>query len=568
MIAILIGATLTVFVRDSWPLYSFCIAVMLMLAVIASKRQLDRVSLFPLLIPAFGLLQLALSSTAYAPSTRVAALRWFALAGVLMIAEFRLAADRQRRDRFLDQFVAFAAFAAVLCLLQLHSSQGKVLWYFNTGYSDVVYGFFPSRNNYGQFVELALAVALCRAMTDKTRGFWFGLASALLYASAIASTSRGAAVLTTLELLIVPAVTLWRSRKASIGHAILLFAGVIAMAVCWTTVSGWDATWNRFREPDAYQGRREFSQSALQMARERPLLGQGLDSFAQVYPRFARVDSPEIVTHAHNDWAEFAADGGFVFALLIFGLFASAIPRMVRHPWSLGLLFVMVHAVVDYPFPRVAVSGWLFALLGALPVSRQPAGAATRSWMAPLGVAACCVFGLYWSTRLAMADVFFSRDTIHSIRRAIDLVPDEARYYSRLAQLYDSTNVRPILERALQLNPRDAETLIDVGFDAELHNEFPLAEASLLKAAQVNATWLPRWTLANYYFRRSDTPQFWHWAAEAIAVSHDRRDVLPLFKMAAKLDAEPAKYWRFCPAGRLPCGGWWRLSWNHARRKS
>ena len=125
MIALLIGATLTAFVRESWPLYSFCIAILLVLAVIACKRQLDRISLLPLLIPAFGLLQLMLSATAYAPSTRVAALRWFALAGVLMIAEVRLN-DRERRLQFLDQFLVFASLTAVLCLLQLNTSGGKV----------------------------------------------------------------------------------------------------------------------------------------------------------------------------------------------------------------------------------------------------------------------------------------------------------------------------------------------------------------------------------------------------------------------------------------------------------
>ena len=549
MIALLIGATLTVFVRDTWPLYSFCIAVILILAVLASRRQLDRIGLLPLLIPAFGLLQLALSTTAYAPATRVAALKWFALAGVLLIAQVRLS-DPRRRERFLDHFVLFASLTAILCLLQMHTSQGKVLWYFDSGYSDVIYAYFPSRNNYGQFVELALAAALWRALTDRTRRLWFGLASAILYASAIASTSRGAAALATLELLVVPAVILWQFRKRRMADAAFLYAGVIGLALAWSCVTGWDATLDRLRQPDAYQGRREFTQSALQMASERPLIGHGLGTFALLYPKYAKIDSPEHVNFAHDDWAEFAADGGFLFAALVFGLFAIAFPRMLRNPWSLGLAFVMIHAAVDYPFPRIAVAGWMFALLGMLPSDpkKQPAKA---TWAIPVAVTACCLFGIYWAGKLALADRFFEHDTEASVRRAIALVPDEARYYLRLAQLSDS-NSQPLLERAIELNPYDAEPMIDLGINSEMRGDLPRAEASLLRAAQLDSSWLPRWTLANYYFRRSAAAPFWTWSAKAAANASERRDFTPLFKLASRMDADPSSTLRILPDRPAP----------------
>jgi O-antigen ligase len=102
------------------------------------------------------------------------------------------------------------------------------------------------------------------------------------------------------------------------------------------------------------------------MAKHRPLTGFGLDTFPDVYPQFAIFDFPLFVNHAHNDWAEFAADGGIPFFLLILIPCAWAIPTAMRHPWGLGLIFVMLHACVDYPFPRPAVSGWLFYLLALL----------------------------------------------------------------------------------------------------------------------------------------------------------------------------------------------------------
>jgi O-antigen ligase len=99
-------------------------------------------------------------------------------------------------------------------------------------------------------------------------------------------------------------------------------------------------------------------------------VGFGLDTFPEVYQRFAIADLDVYANHAHNDWAEFAADGGIPFLLLVLIPFAAAIPTAIRHPWGIGLIAVMLHACVDYPFPRPAVSSWMFAMLALLYMSK------------------------------------------------------------------------------------------------------------------------------------------------------------------------------------------------------
>lgn len=100
-------------------------------------------------------------------------------------------------------------------------------------------------------------------------------------------------------------------------------------------------------------------------------MGYGLGTFPEVYQQHAVKDFPFYANHAHNDWAEFAADGGIPFLLLVFIPFAAAVPTAIRQPWGLGLIAVMVHACVDYPFPRPAVSGWMFAMLGLIYMARS-----------------------------------------------------------------------------------------------------------------------------------------------------------------------------------------------------
>jgi O-antigen ligase len=267
-------------------------------------------------------------------------------------------------------FLWFATAEAVLCLTQLFTSNGQVLWLFDSGYSDFVYGTFQSHNNYAQFVELALPIALWRALRDRRRSWAYALAGGTLYASVIASASRAGSILCTAELLVILIIGLIRLRDPETGapsrSTTAMLAIVPAVAVVFTMVVGWEHVWLRFQQQDPYVVRREFLVAAVDMARQRPLTGFGLDTFPAVYQRYAIKDFPFYANHTHNDWAEFAADGGIPFLLLVLVPFLAAVPSAIRNPWGLGLIAVMLHACVDYPFPRPAVSGWMFALLGVL----------------------------------------------------------------------------------------------------------------------------------------------------------------------------------------------------------
>src|SRR5262249_43589027 len=47
------------------------------------------------------------------------------------------------------------------------------------------------------------------------------------------------------------------------------------------------------------------------------------------------------------------------------------------------------------------------------------------------------------------------------------------------------------------------------------------AESSLLRAAAVDCGYLPAWTLANYYLRAGDEPQFWQWIRKAAEMGYN-----------------------------------------------
>ena len=145
-----------------------------------------------------------------------------------------------------------------------------------------------------------------------------------------------------------------------------------------------------------------------------------------------------------------------------------------------------------------------------------------------LVLAGLCCLGIWFSWELVRADVLFQRDTPDSIRAAIRLAPDNSGYYMRLAQL-DEQNARSLLEAALLHNPYNAQANIELGLSFEADGDNDRAEQLLLKAFSVDHTFLPRWTLANFYFRRDNMPKFWEWAQKSAQMPSD--DVGPLFEL-------------------------------------
>ena len=376
LLLLLIFATSTVFVQQAWAIDSFqigiycLVAVYLIVGIRKGREELAQpwTAWLLYLVPLWGILQIAIHTTASSYETRQAALRWGALAGVFFLSQI-LGRSYAARQIMLHAFLIYAVFMAALCLLQLFTSEGKILWLIASGYPDV-YATFPNKNNFSQFVELAFPVAVWWAMRKGAHSWAYALAAGVLYAAAIGCASRAGATICTAELLILFAAGLASSfrRRARWNWRVIVstFALVPLLAAVFTFAVGWQRVLNRFHTPDQFVGRREFLQSAIAMARSRPLVGFGLDTFPEVYQRFAVMAIDAYANHAHNDWAEFAADGGIPFMLLLLIPFTAAVPIAIRHPWGAGLIAVMLHACVDFPFPRPAVSAWMFVMLALL----------------------------------------------------------------------------------------------------------------------------------------------------------------------------------------------------------
>jgi O-antigen ligase len=109
------------------------------------------------------------------------------------------------------------------------------------------------------------------------------------------------------------------------------------------------------------------------MVEDRPLLGFGLGTWSTVYPGYATSDDGLFINQAHDDWAQWAAEGGLPFACLMLAVAVWAARRGLSTGWGLGVAAVFVHCLVDYPIQRTGVALVMFAMLGALAAEEQPA---------------------------------------------------------------------------------------------------------------------------------------------------------------------------------------------------
>ena len=402
------GATFTIPVRDPLASFAYCLGAFVLGAFLLLPKRLGvippigpalKLSGFHsiprfkavlaaamALIAVWGFAHTALGLSVYRYASVVGSLRVAAEVATLFSAWAALR-DRGLRSRFLLGFVWLAFAISIIAVLSYYTSPGKILWGFTSPYPDT-WGVFLSRNDFAMFMELSLPVALWGTQLAPWREK-SGSASlpfrnripmrvpiwvpAWLLAAGFASASRAGAILLALE-----AATWWfwmekpwrgeSGRQIPAGRvgkskqlvSFALLAGLL-MAVAGVT-----ALMGRLSDPQPWILRDQIAASAVSIIRDRPWTGFGIGTFRYVYPAYATFDAGLVVEHVHNEFLEWAAEGGIIYA----GLWAAAAGAILVPAWrsgfGVGIIAVFLHSSVDYPFAKFGITAWTFALMGAI----------------------------------------------------------------------------------------------------------------------------------------------------------------------------------------------------------
>lgn len=378
-VAVVCAGVLTCWAQGYWPVALVEIGAFLAAGIwlawvmIARKAIPDGWLLFPVCAGAlWGVLQLAAGQSVYRFETGKAVLLWAACASVFLVAR-EVCGHTPERNRLLRSVLWFGAAVSLLTVVQYFTSEGKVYWLFRTEQERVL-GPFLYKNQCAAFLELVFPLAVYQSLVDRRQPLLYVAMAAAMFAAAIAAVSRAGVLIVVSELItillfgwfrgLIPAGRLWTT---------MLWAA--ALSVVLAAVVGWQVTLQKFREPEPYRVRRELLFSSLAMVADRPWTGFGLGTWPSVYPAYARFDNGLAANHAHNDWAEWAAEGGLPFVALLAMLAIWCIRPALDSLWGIGVPAVFAHSLVDYPLREPALAVLLFLMLGALAGRATPAAA-------------------------------------------------------------------------------------------------------------------------------------------------------------------------------------------------
>jgi O-antigen ligase len=376
LLGLLFFSVLTVWIQVSWAASLFHGAIFGLTAFVSicliplDVRCRGNALLFPLGgIIALGLLQIATRRTVYPWETWNAVVIWSASFALVFISVqlFRTSAARWH---FLSSAFYFGFAISSIALAQLSFSPGKAFGLFETGFRDHVMGPFVSRNLYAAFVELLLPIGLLRAVTlRRHQAFRYTAMSGVMFVSVVVCASRAGILLICAEAVALLLLACFRklvsTRKVVI--ALSLFA---LSSAAFLVLLGQTSAWTRFLEAEPYAARRQMLRSSLDMLHERPWMGFGFGTWHTVYPAFAYYDDGTVTSHAHNDWAEWAAEGGLPLFLMMLGVAILSVRPAIRSLWGIGILAVLGHCAVDSPLQNPAFAAWFFVVSGLLAVNQ------------------------------------------------------------------------------------------------------------------------------------------------------------------------------------------------------
>jgi O-antigen ligase len=314
---------------------------------------------------AWPFLQVAAGASVSPGQTWYAVLDW-----LTFLLVFALAAEVDA-ERFLRPVSTFGLLLSATAILQQCSSGGRIFWIFSSGYADNVLGPFVNRNQYSAWIELLIPVALYLAFTDRRRRWLHGTSAAVMFSSVIAGGSRAGMALAAAEVL-AALLLLAKRRTLPPKRFVVAVCHFLVLAAVASVVASWQNLQAGLHRGSAEALRMDALKASLQMVRVHPWIGWGLGSWPEVYPRYAGFDSGLYLNQAHNDWAQWAAEGGLPFAALMIVFAGLLWKRAWRSIYGVGTIAFLLHALVDYPMQqRPALGAWFFAMAGVAFHNRQ-----------------------------------------------------------------------------------------------------------------------------------------------------------------------------------------------------
>ena len=333
---------------------------------------------------------LSINAAATAKAAVVAAL-------VLLVFWSTRDALRGGGTRALVRGVAWAGLAVSVMAIIVRASRTVMIYgFWGTGFATQPYGPFINRNHMGTWLVMALPLVVGyifaradRAGRERSAAarvdammIWLVAAASAMLAAAIVSLSRSTAVGIAAGGLF--AAVMARRRHIRGARWLVAGAGAAAVVIALSIPKTVELA-DRFQDSrtTAAWARPQIWRETLPIVRDFALTGTGIGTYSTAMLVYQQTDRTLFFNHAHNQYLQFAAEGGLmmVVPLSVAGVcFASMVRRRlaeagtpmfwIRTGAVAGIVGVLVQSVWETGL-RMPANGMLFAALCAIAVHER-----------------------------------------------------------------------------------------------------------------------------------------------------------------------------------------------------
>ena len=307
--------------------------------------------------------------------------------------------------------LALGTFEAFYGLFQYLTGWQQIFTHVKTQEFEAATGTYINPNHYAGLLEMILPFGLALAYyrvdeisrsqpctRNRVRDFFssegahkllFWLSSAIILFVALVFSGSRMGIISAIAstLLIFALLATCGSRRISAAVLVILFLAAGVWMVVWIGPQPVMARFGTLGQEYAATGQNRWSiwQDTLQLVRQRPWLGTGLGTFLFAYPSVQNAFPANLVSHAHNDYLEFASELGLPSALLLFGSVFYVMLKSVRgfqvseDPFHRavqlgsfgGLAAILLHSLADFNL-HIPANGLLFAVVLGLAYASSP----------------------------------------------------------------------------------------------------------------------------------------------------------------------------------------------------
>jgi len=361
---------------EPWSIFTLEAGAALLFVLWAVRQTMpDQPELLgnPLFLPilafaALILLQWTAGLTAYRYATRSQAVLYCAYGLLCFVVVQGLRRTRQVRALAITLSV-YGSALALFALVQSLISNGKLYWLRTPRFGGWIYGPYVNHNHYAGLMEMLVPIPLVFALTNYARGprkRLAALAAAIMATTIFLSGSRGGMLAFTVEMCVLATILIKRRTTQRAAWALGVFMVIVVGLLIW--LGGGELT-QRLASIDT-ETRKELSggmrvaidRDGLRMFAHKPVLGWGLGTFVDVYPRFRSFYSDLVVDQAHNDYLQLLTETGAIGFLIVIWyvavLYRKAAQRLGNWPRDtngavalaamLGGTGILVHSFVDF----------------------------------------------------------------------------------------------------------------------------------------------------------------------------------------------------------------------------